>query len=122
MPRILTSWLPPIFEVLRKGDAITTKHDVIKQYHERSHIVGILETAGLVTVTATRPITCFQATEVFVDRDDDAPMQLLRDRIVAGTTFTTPVHRRRNIVLSWGPNGNGEDQIRYDRLRDEGAP
>ena len=54
--QIKREWFFDVFNALRQNHQISTTHPSLKDYYERSHIVAILEEAGLINIIDINPI------------------------------------------------------------------
>ncbi|MBS1080828.1 HNH endonuclease [Gluconobacter kondonii] len=113
--RIEIPWILQLFSVLKDRKAITTNHECMN-FHEKSHLIGMLVKAGLIDVIKIKPITTIKGTENLIKTNNEYLMKQLKDILIPGVVFETPVSKAESEIVDWANKKDGTPIIRYTSL------
>ena len=104
-----------LFSVLKNGKPLTTNNKYMN-FHEKSHLLGMLVKAGLIDVIKIKPITTFKATNYLIETKNVELMKHLKNILTSGVIFETPVSKAESKIVDWTHKKDGTPVIRYTRL------
>lgn len=113
--RIEIPWVRQLFSVLKNGEPLTTNHKYMN-FHEKSHLLGMLVKAGLIDVIKIKPITTIKATKYLIETKNKDLMTHLKNTLTPGIIFETPVSKAESKIVDWTHKKDGTPVIRYTSL------